>query len=480
MKIAVGGIHTECSTYSPVVQTTDDFLLTTGDALLHQVLGETSSPEGVQLQPLFHARSIPGGPVTSDCYEAFKVRFLKELQATGPHDAVLLLMHGAMHVSQMEDVEGDWISVVRHAVGDKIPIAVSYDLHGNVTQKIIDQIDVFCAYRTAPHIDVRETHQRALNQLVAMLKDREPRYVAWAPIPVLLPGEKTSTVDEPAQSLYKGLCHDNKLDGVTDANLMVGYVWADTKRATAAAVVTGTDPVIIAKSAERIAARYWESRRDFTFGVPALSLKDAIKYASKLTTSPIVLADSGDNPTGGGVGDRTDLLKLWLDEGMKGGVFAGITAPSMARSCAEAGVGASIDVVMGAELGSKCPKVSGTAIVKAICGAAAEKNREVAIDLADNIIILTEQRRPFHHLSDIEKFGIELADARTLIVKAGYLVTEIAGVANPAIMALTEGAVQQDHSTLEINNRSKPTFPFETDFEFTPKAHLSARVSQKP
>lgn len=480
MKIAVGGIHTECSTYSPVVQTADDFLLTTGDALLHQVLGETASLEGVQLQPLFHARSIPGGPVASDCYEAFKARFLNELQAKGPHDAVLLLMHGAMHVPQMVDVEGDWISAVRNAVGDEVPIAVSYDLHGNVTQNIIDQIDVFCAYRTAPHIDVQETHQRALNELVSMLKDREPRYVAWAPVPVLLPGEKTSTVDEPAQSLYKGLHHENKLEGVTDANLMVGYVWADTRRATAAAVVTGTDPVMIAKSAERIAGRYWESRRDFTFGVPAFSPKDAIKFASTLSTSPIVLADSGDNPTGGGVGDRADLLKLWLDESMKGGVFAGITAPSMTRNCAEAGVGSSLDVVIGGELGSKCPKVSGTTTVKIICGTAAERNLEVAVDLADNIIILTEQRRPFHHLSDFEKFGIDRTDTKTLIVKAGYLVTEIASIANPAVLALTEGAVQQDLSTLENNNRSKPTFPFETDFDFTPKAHLSARVPRKP
>ncbi len=98
-----------------------------------------------------------GRPVTTDCYSAFKSAFLAELEASLPLNGLLLIMHGAMRFVGLEDAEGDWISAVRQLFGYRFPIAVSCDLHGNVTQTIADQIDVFCAHRPAPHIDVPQT-----------------------------------------------------------------------------------------------------------------------------------------------------------------------------------------------------------------------------------------------------------------------------------------------------------------------------------
>jgi len=328
MKIAVGGIHTECSTYSPLLQTSDDFKLTRGSELLEQCGLVGGDVADVAFCPLFHARAIPGGPVTPDCYAQFKDMFLLDLHAAMPVDGVLLIMHGAMHVPDLADPEGDWISAVRDAVGPEVPIAVSYDLHGNVTQHIVDQIDIFCAYRTAPHIDVRETHLRATHLLVDQLQGGARRMVAWAPVPVLLPGEKTSTGDAPAKALYARLPEVDSRPGICDANLMVGYVWADVERATAAAVVTGTDPGILLQAAEEIATPYWDARALFGFGIPTKSLAQCIDDAASSKTWPFVLADSGDNPTGGGVGDRCDVLKAWLDRGLRDAVFAGIADPA--------------------------------------------------------------------------------------------------------------------------------------------------------
>ena len=253
--------------------------------------------------------------------------FLQELTASLPFDGVLLIMHGAMHVPSLEDPEGDWIAAVRTLVGPNVPIAVSYDLHGNVTQRIVDQIDIFCAYRTAPHIDVKETHQRAADHLVDQLRGGPRRCVAYAPVPVLLPGEKTSTEDEPTKSLYARLADYDDRTGISDANLMVGYVWADTPRATAASVVTGTDQKAVLAAANEISGAYWEARTRFNFGVPTKSLSDCLDDAAAAATLPFILADSGDNPTGGGVGDRADILKAWLDRGLKDAVFAGIADP---------------------------------------------------------------------------------------------------------------------------------------------------------
>ena len=64
---------------------------------------------------------------------------------------------------------------------------------------------------------------------------------------------------------------------------------------------------------------------------------------------------------------------------------------------------------------------------------------------------------------------------RLLVVKSGYLSPELAPIANPNLMALTEGVVNQDIANLASNRRARPVFPFDRNFEFTPQARLSAR-----
>jgi microcystin degradation protein MlrC len=306
MRIAVGGIHTECSTYSPVLMAVDDFRVLRGADLLGAEYFNFLKADGVEHLPLLHARAVPGGPVSRVAYEAFKGEFLDLLKAALPVDGLYLAMHGAMNVEGMDDAEGDWISAARAVVGPDVIVAASYDLHGNVSQRIIDQLDIFAGYRTAPHIDVRETMVRAWSMLIEALKSGKRPGVAWAPVPVLWPGERTSTEDQPAKGLYDVLPAFDRRDGVLDANLMVGYVWADEPRATACAVITGSDKAAAAKAAEEIALSYWNAREEFRFGPVTGPLDDMLDIAEKADTLPVILADSADNPTGGGVGDRRD------------------------------------------------------------------------------------------------------------------------------------------------------------------------------
>ena len=224
MRVAVGGVHVECSTYNPVLVRERDFTILRGDQLLQAPYFAFLRDYPAQFEPVVHARAIPGGPVARKAYESLKGELLRGVAAAGPLDGVYLAMHGAMFVEGMEDAEGDWLCAVRDAVGRRCKIAVSYDLHGNVTQRIIDAIDVFSAYRTAPHVDVEATMRRSVSMLVeALAKDLSP-FVVWCPVPVVLPGELTSTVDQPAKRLYESLVDIDAKDGVWDASLMVGYV----------------------------------------------------------------------------------------------------------------------------------------------------------------------------------------------------------------------------------------------------------------
>ncbi|WP_042775134.1 M81 family metallopeptidase [Sinorhizobium fredii] len=477
MRIAVGGIHTECSTYSPVLMSVEDFRVLRGEALLEADYFSFLDADGGEHIPLLHARAVPGGPVSQPAYEAFKTEFLEGLKAALPVDGLYLAMHGAIKVDGMDDAEGDWISAARSVVGPDCPIAVSYDLHGNVSQRIVDQIDIFAAYRTAPHIDTRETMVRAWTMLVDSIHTGARPGVAWAPVPLLLPGERTSTEDEPAASLYRVLPDIDARYGILDANLMVGYVWADEPRATSCAVITGSDKAAASKAVEEIAASYWNARENFRFGPVTGTLDAMLDIAEAATTQPIVLADSGDNPTGGGVGDRADVLKALLARGWQDALIAGIADRPAVEACFAAGEGGTLALRIGGTLDSTSPAVEVTAKVVRLDDPGPLAERQAVVQLHGTTVVLSARRRPYHDIEDFRRLGLDPKAVRLLVVKSGYLSPELAPIANPNLMALTEGVVNQDIEHLASERRRRPIFPFDRDFDFTPKARLSARWS---
>jgi len=475
MRIAIGGIHTECSTYSPVLMAVDDFKVLRGEDILRAPQFDFLGGSGAELFPLLHARAVPGGPVSRVAYESFKAEFLERLKAALPLDGLYLAMHGAVNIEGMDDAEGDWISAARDIVGDACVVAASYDLHGNVSQRIIDQLDIFAAYRTAPHIDVRETMVRAWSMLLEALETGVRPGVAWAPVPVLWPGERTSTEDEPAKRLYAGLPDHDARDGILDANLMIGYVWADEPRATACAVATGTDKDAVLTAVNRIAQSYWDARADFRFGPVTGPLDEMLDIAEKSTTAPVILADSADNPTGGGVGDRADVLSAVLARNFDDALFAGVTDRPAVEACFAAGKGAQISLSVGGSLDPSSTPVRFEAEVVRLHDPGPAAEREAVVKAGGVTVVLAARRRPYHNIADFTQLGLDPKSVKLLVVKSGYLSPELAPIANPNLMALTEGVVGQDIENLVSLRRSRPAFPFDKNFGYTPQARLSSR-----
>jgi len=474
-RIAVGGIHTECSTSSPVLMQPEDFRVLRGPDLLAHEYFDFLEAEGIEHLPLLHARAVPGGPVARATYEGFKAEFLERLKASLPIDGLYLAMHGAMIVEGMDDAEGDWISAARAVVGPDVPVAASYDLHGNVTQKIVDQLDIFAGYRTAPHIDVRETMVRAWSMLVRALTTGDKPGVAWAPVPVLLPGERTSTEDEPAKSLYLKLPEHDAVSGIWDANLMVGYVWADEPRATACAVVTAVDKAAAEKVAADIAQSYWDAREDFRFGPVTGPLEDMLDIAERTETQPIILADSGDNPTGGGVGDRADVLKALLARSIDDVLIAGITDRPAVERCFAAGAGARVLLTVGGSLDPASPSVEVEADVVFLYDPGLPAEQQAVVRIGGITLVLASRRRPYHNIADFTRLGLDPTKVRLLVVKSGYLSPELAPIANPNLMALTDGVINQDIENLPSHRRHQPSYPFVKDFSYTAKVFFSTR-----
>src|SRR5690606_20061684 len=125
---------------------------------------------------------------------------------------------------------------------------------------------------------------------------------------------------------------------------------ADEPRATACAVVTGTDKAAMEQAALRLAQDYWDIREQFTFGMETGSIAECVDRALASPTHPVVLAESGDNPTGGGVGDRAEILAALLARDAQGVIMAGIADPAATDAAYAAGIGARPRLHIGASL----------------------------------------------------------------------------------------------------------------------------------
>ena len=451
--IAIGGISTECSSYSPLYQNIDDFKSIQGQSLL-DLVDFPFNEFNIKAHPLFFNKSVPGGPIEKQYFKQVKDELIKEIDALGKLDGVLLLMHGAMYVDGVEDPEGEWVASVRDTVGHECIISVSYDLHGQMTDKIVNNIDAFAAFKTAPHIDVKDTYRRSALMLANAINENYKPHVVWSAIPVLVSGEMSSTIVEPCKSIYKDLDLHNQQEDILDCNLLVGYVWADTKRATASSVVTCTNQISGSQVCHKIAKSYWNNRLLLKSDMATGSIEDALGWVSEDFS---IITDSGDNPTAGGVGDRADVLKAILDQNLNNSLFAGIASKSAYESLKE-----SNEFTLGGAYGGGGPSL------KLKADYVYFKNQCAVVSLSGAVIIITKLRRPFHYLRDFSDLDLDLKDFKTLFVKSGYLSPDLQSLSAPTFMALTSGAVNQDLKGIENNHRMQNLYPFQDFKDYSP------------
>jgi microcystin degradation protein MlrC len=480
-RIAFGGIGIECSTYSRIRARDEDFTILRGQQLAQDARFAFLKSYPYPFLPTVVATAVPGGPVAAATYRRIKTEFLKRVQDLLPLDGLYLPMHGAMFVDGMQDAEGDWYAAVREIVGPKCLLSASYDLHGNISKRVIDNLDMLSAFRTAPHIDREETMRRACDMLIHCIDNRIQPTLIWAPIPVLMPGERSSTEWDPGKRLWAQLPSLNTQAGVLDVSLLVGYVWADEPRSSASAVVTGTAPATLNKIALSLAQQYWDARKDFQFGTKTGSIAECVRWSIEAPTQPAILADSGDNPTGGGTGDRAEVLAELLRQKAGNVVFAGIADRPATEACYGAGVGATLPLSIGATLdplGSRAVKTTAKILFLLQTGQPLE--RQAVVEVAGIKVVLTARRRPFHDIVDFTSLQLQPKDFKIIVVKSGYLSPQLKPLANPSLMALSDGAINQDLEHLPKNRLRKPSYPFVADLEFKPYSITSARSKPRP
>lgn len=476
-RIAIAGIAIESSTFSPAH---------TDEAAFHAQYGRevfsrypffaNDSPllKRAIWIPTLQGHALPGGAVTREAYESLVNKTLDYLKKHLPYDGLFFDIHGAMSVTGVDDPEGDFIKRIREVIGTKTIISTSMDLHGNVSWRLAENTDLITCYRMAPHEDAMQTKQRAVENLLERIESGKgkPAYKAYIPVPILLPGEKTSTRIEPGKSIYAAVAPAAAQPGIVDAAIWIGYAWADEPRNHAVVMVTGDDLEKVKKTAEQLAQRFWDLRNDFVFVAPTGSLEDALAKALVSKVHPYFISDSGDNPTAGGAGDVTwtitEILKnpAFHKENGPSLIYASIPGADFVKKAIAAGVGQPVDGYAGATVDARfAPPVHLSGTVHSITYGDKDAEVEVVVKVGTVFVIVTQKRKPYHKEIDFTRLDLHPRKADIVVVKIGYLEPELYAMRADWLLAITPGGVDQNIEGLPYKRIERPMFPFDKNMK---------------
>ncbi|KAJ5657276.1 MlrC C-terminus superfamily protein [Penicillium longicatenatum] len=483
--IAIAGLACETSTFSPARTLAPAFHPRRGEQVIDEYaflhpgtpLGNSANWHGALI-----GHALPGGIVARQSFEELAseiITRLIDIKNTTNIDGLWFDIHGAMCVEGMDDVEAELLQRIRKIIGPDVMVSASMDLHGNVSHRLVHQVDLITCYRMAPHEDEQETKERACKNLVDMLKSPAGRpgrpLKAWVPIPILLPGEQTSTRIEPAKSLYGLVPVVEATEGILDAAIWVGYAWADEPRNHAVVVVTGWDADRVTEGAKKLANYFWDAREDFKFVAPTGSLMECIDAALVSTSRPFFISDSGDNPTAGGAGDVTWSLNRILGrpefKPSSGPtvIYASLPGPRAIETILQAGLGAMVTVTAGAEVDNLHDgPITMTGSVHAIRHGDRDAVVEAVLQVGSVFVILTQLRKPYHREHDFTRLNLAPRDADIVFVKIGYLEPELFDMASDWLLALTPGGVDQDLPRLGHRRIHRPMWPYDREFAEAP------------
>jgi microcystin degradation protein MlrC len=488
--IAIAGLACETSTFSPAKTLALAFHPKRGTEIIQKYafihpgtpLGDRADWKGALI-----GHALPGGIVARAAFEELAAEILERLRdivaKSATLDGLWFDIHGAMCVEGLDDVEAELLRRIRRVIGPDVIVSASMDLHGNVSRELAHQTDLITCYRMAPHEDAQDTKERSCRNLLELLtKESRMRPIkAWVPIPILLPGEQTSTRVEPAKHIYASVPEVEAMKSVIDAAIWVGYAWADEPRNRGAVVVTGWEESTVVQGAEKLAKLFWDAHEDFVFVAPHGSFAECLDAALASKARPYFISDSGDNPTAGGSGDMTwgltQLLARPEFKEVSGPtvIYASVPGPKAVHIAVEAGVGSIVTVTAGAEVDNiHAGPITMTGQVHSIkCG---DKDAviEVVLQVGSVFAILTELRKPYHHEHDFTDLNLHPRSSDIVIVKIGYLEPELYDMAKDWMLALTPGGVDQDLERLGHHRIRRPMWPF--DKSFKEKPDLTARI----
>ena len=354
-RILVAECMQEISSFNPLQSSYDNFHIEHGSAMLAQeglntgLGGALAVFREKDLEPVLalSARAGSAGLLSAAGWKRLCAEVMESIQrqaATGV-DGMYFSLHGAMGADGELDPEGHLLSEVRRMLGPDIPIVISLDLHGILTDRMLRQINGVAIYHTYPHVDFASTGARAARILHRLVTKKLHPTIARVVIPALVRGDELIT----KSGCYGELIREARrmeLDGTAmSAGIMIGNPFTDVPELCCQVVVATEGDAELAKAEALLLAReFWPLRHRMQGKL--VSLQRAIAQAATVA-GPVVFTDAADATSSGATGDSNLILQGLRDALYRKRVLAQIVDPGAAAAAHKAGVGATISVKLG-------------------------------------------------------------------------------------------------------------------------------------
>lgn len=356
-RILIAECKQEVSTFNPYRSGYEDFGIRHGNDLLayHRTvrneiggaLAVFDAAPDIEIIPGYSAFFISsGGTLAGEAWERIAREFLQSIRSAPPVDGVYFCMHGAMASEAEFDPEGWLLAETRKILGEKIPIVVSLDLHGIVTDRMLEHSNAVVAYHTYPHVDFFETGERAAKLLLKIVAGDAKPVTAKVAIPALVRGDELITATGRfGESIRMAQIAETNPSGLS-AGVFIGNPFTDVPALqTYSFVVTDNDAELAVREALLIATNFWENH-DF-MQVPLVSLDDMARAILAQSKGTVVLVDAADATSSGASGDSNAILRKLLDAGYRGRTLLPIVDAAAVKAAFAAGVGAKIETMVG-------------------------------------------------------------------------------------------------------------------------------------
>ena len=500
-RIAVFGVILE-SNRQAAVATQGDFeshYVLEGDALLKAARTDNSviAPEFksfVQMMdatgpweplPLLLASCHPSGPVDKAAMRSFTSKIIDGLTGAASIDAVYIANHGAMVATDSHDPDGDLIAATRNQVGPTVPIIVTLDLHANISDLMAANSDVIIGYRTNPHVDMIERGEEAAKIMRLTLSKKAQPKMHLVRLPLTPPSVSLLTAEKPYGSLID-LGQRRKAEyagAILNVSIFGGFIFSDTPDNGVAICVTARNDGAAARElAEELATSGWEYRAMFQRTL--LPVDDALDMILDKDRVPMIFSDSGDNPGGGGTGRTTGFLIPLLNSAPEGVFYGSFFDPPLAKAAHDAGPGQKFEAEFNTD-----PGTSSDIYLKVEAEVVALHNGDVvgrlglfagrqlhlgpcaALKIGGVIVVVISDRSQTADPMFFEMFGLDIAEAHTVIVKSrGHFRSGFRPWFPPEHVREidTEGLTSPVLHRRQWHYLPRPVYPLDEDVEWSP------------
>ncbi|MDX1284786.1 MAG: M81 family metallopeptidase, partial [Draconibacterium sp.] len=284
---------------------------------------------------------------SKESFEHFMNIICEDLNSKLPVDGVYLALQGALAVRDVPKPEAEIAKRIREIVGVDVPIAATFDLHGNEDEEFLKHADASFVTKRYPHYDTFLQGGKAADFLYRTIKGRFIPTTATTRPPVVTATVLQWTGQSPSMDIMERARRWEARQKDVTVNVFYGFPWSDVPDiGTTVQVITNNNQPLADSIAKDMSDFIWRVRTEFA-GEKYLMPKEAVFETEKAiiaNKTPIVLADYSDRP-----GDATWILHEIINNNLEKVYYATLRDEKVIESLikAEAKTGDSLEMSVG-------------------------------------------------------------------------------------------------------------------------------------